>query len=155
MFRHEARDIIRNAVRASVDDAVIFVGSGCTGAIHKLIHNLHLEQPPIVIVGPFEHHSNILPWRHLARKVCRAETDSSGTVSLHSLESILQVESISAQELGCKLIVCMAAASNVTGILVDVNAFCSLTHRYGGLAFWDYATAAPYVKIDMNPIVTG
>ncbi|KAF7256889.1 hypothetical protein EG68_05595 [Paragonimus skrjabini miyazakii] len=66
-----------------------------------------------------------------------------------------KVESISAQELGCKLIVCMAAASNVTGILVDVNAFSSLTHRYGGLAFWDYATAAPYVKIDMNPIVTG
>ncbi|CAH8534924.1 unnamed protein product [Dicrocoelium dendriticum] len=47
----------------------------------------------------------------------------------------------------------MAAASNVTGILVDVNAFSSLTHRYGGLAFWDYATAAPYVEIDMNPVV--
>ncbi|THD27985.1 tRNA 2-thiocytidine biosynthesis protein TtcA [Fasciola hepatica] len=155
MFRHEARDIIRNAVRGSDEDAVIFVGSGCTGAIHKLIHNLHLEQPPIVIVGPFEHHSNILPWRHLAHKVCRASTDSSGTVSLESLESLLRVESVVAQELGCKLIVCMAAASNVTGILVDVNAFSSLTHRYGGLAFWDYATAAPYVKIDMNPVVTG
>ena len=24
-------------------------------------------------------------------------------------------------------------------------------HKYDGLAFWDYATAAPYVKIDMNP----
>ncbi|KAG5449620.1 tRNA-cytidine(32) 2-sulfurtransferase [Clonorchis sinensis] len=155
MFRHEARDIIRNAVRASEDDAVIFVGSGCTGAVHKLIHNLHLEQPPIVIVGPFEHHSNILPWRHLAFKVCRAEADQSGTVSLKSLESLLQVESVNAQEMGCKLIVCMAAASNVTGIMVDVDAFSCLTHRYGGLAFWDYATAAPYTNIDMNPVRTG
>ena len=26
-----------------------------------------------------------------------------------------------------------------------------MMHRYDGLAFWDYATAAPYVNIDMNP----
>ena len=26
-----------------------------------------------------------------------------------------------------------------------------MMHKYDGLAFWDYATAAPYVKIDMNP----
>ncbi len=24
-------------------------------------------------------------------------------------------------------------------------------HRYGGLALWDYAAAAPYVAIDANP----
>ncbi|CAL8095207.1 unnamed protein product [Calicophoron daubneyi] len=155
MYRHEAREIIRNAVRASAADAVIFVGSGCTGAIHKLIHNLNLEKPPIVIVGPFEHHSNMLPWRHLAAKVSRVATDETGTVSIESLEELLKVESVNAQELGCKLIVCMAAASNITGILVDTNKFSSLIHRYGGLSFWDYATAAPYVKIDMNPVISG
>nr|CAH8856648.1 unnamed protein product [Trichobilharzia regenti] len=48
MFRHQAREIIRNSVGASEEDAVIFVGSGCTGAIHKLIHNLHLEKPPVM-----------------------------------------------------------------------------------------------------------
>lgn len=26
-----------------------------------------------------------------------------------------------------------------------------MLHKYGALAFWDYATAAPYVTIDMNP----
>jgi selenocysteine lyase/cysteine desulfurase len=30
----------------------------------------------------------------------------------------------------------------------------ALLHKYGALAFWDYAAAAPYVKIDMNPKVT-
>jgi selenocysteine lyase/cysteine desulfurase len=29
----------------------------------------------------------------------------------------------------------------------------ALLHKYGALAFWDYAAAAPYVKIDMNPQV--
>lgn len=48
LFRHEAREIFRNALGASEDDAVIFVGSGCTGAVHKLINGLHLTEPPIV-----------------------------------------------------------------------------------------------------------
>ena len=41
------RDIVRNAVNASEHDAVIFVGSGCTGAVHKLINGLNLKQPPV------------------------------------------------------------------------------------------------------------
>ena len=48
-----------------------------------------------------------------------------------------------------------SAASNITGILVDVDAITACLHRYGALAFWDYATAAPYIKIDMNPVVLG
>ena len=44
-----------------------------------------------------------------------------------------------------------SAASNVTGILTDVKAVSRTLHRHGGLAFFDFATAAPYVKIDMNP----
>ena len=40
-YRNESREIIRGAVNASNDnDAVIFSGSGCTGAIHKLISAL-------------------------------------------------------------------------------------------------------------------
>lgn len=41
------RDIIRNAVNASESDSVIFVGSGVTGAIHKLIHALDFREPPV------------------------------------------------------------------------------------------------------------
>ena len=67
--RHEARDIIHQAANASEHDAVIFVGNGTTGAVHHLIHALDLPKPPIVYVGPHEHHSNLLPWREIAAKV--------------------------------------------------------------------------------------
>lgn len=43
-----------------------------------------------------------------------------------------------------------SAASNVTGLLTDVNAVSILMHKAGGLAFFDYATAAPYVKVRNN-----
>lgn len=41
------RDIIRKAVNASEHDAVIFTGSGCTGAVNKLIHALKFELPVV------------------------------------------------------------------------------------------------------------
>jgi len=48
-YRNEARNIIRGAVNASTElDAVIFTGSGCTGAIHKLISSLYLEKLEVV-----------------------------------------------------------------------------------------------------------
>lgn len=48
-----------------------------------------------------------------------------------------------------------SAASNVTGVLLDTNKITKLCHQYGALSFWDYASAAPYVKVDVNPIVVG
>ena len=72
-FRHEARGIIRTSVGASTQDAVILCGSGATGPIQKLVY--HVMQlcdgkgTPVVFVGPFEHHSNILPWRESGAKV--------------------------------------------------------------------------------------
>ena len=56
---------------------------------------------------------------------------------------------------GRRLIGSMSAASNVTGILSDVDSITVMLHTYGALALWDYATAGPYVRIDMNPVVSG
>ncbi|XP_013397370.1 uncharacterized protein LOC106164115 [Lingula anatina] len=42
-FRNSARDIIKKCVNASEDDVVIFVGSGTTGAVHKLLNVLGLH----------------------------------------------------------------------------------------------------------------
>ncbi|KAG8224975.1 hypothetical protein J437_LFUL003353, partial [Ladona fulva] len=167
LFRHEARDIFRNATNASEHDAVIFAGSGCTGAIHKLIQALDLRSlfqntsisgppeavlpPVIVFVGPWEHHSNLLPWRELGAKIVRIAESKEGHLDLDDLEQQLQVH----HGLGRCLIGCFSAASNVTGVVADDVATTILLHQYGALAFWDYAAAAPYVKLDMNPIIPG
>ncbi|CAH1267774.1 Hypp3789 [Branchiostoma lanceolatum] len=150
LYRHEARDIIRNAVNAGEHDAVIFVGSGCTGAIHKLIHSLHMEEPPIVFVGPFEHHSNLLPWREIGSRVMRIAETNEGLLDLEDLEAKLKAW----QSCGSQLIGAFSAASNVTGILTDTVQTSVLLHKYGAIAVWDYASAGPYVDIDMNPVVS-
>nr|CAD7605906.1 unnamed protein product [Timema genevievae] len=149
--RHEARDIFRNAVHASEHDAVIFAGHGCTGAVHKLIHALDLAEPPIVFVGPCEHHSNLLPWRERGAKIVRIAETKEGFLDLDDLEHQLQMNHNERRQ----LIGCFSAASNITGILCDDIATTLLLHQYGALAFWDYAAAAPYVKLDMNPFLPG
>src|SRR5437899_7279212 len=42
-FREDARKIIRDAVGGSDEDAVIFCGSGATGAINKLVDVMNLR----------------------------------------------------------------------------------------------------------------
>ena len=41
-------------------------------------------------------------------------------------------------------------ASNVTGLLTDVDAVTLLLHRHDALALWDYASAAPYLPVQVR-----
>ncbi|KAM7426256.1 hypothetical protein ABFA07_022429 [Porites harrisoni] len=154
-FRNEARNIIKSCVNATGEDCVVFTGSGTTSAIHKLIHALELEQrrdeKNVVFIGPFEHHSNILPWRETGIKIERINDNEEGTVDMDMLEEKLQMY----RSADYNIYVAFSAASNVTGILTDTVAVAELCHKYGALSFWDYASAAPYLKIDMNPTPNG
>ncbi len=162
-LREEARAIIARSVGAGDEHAVLFCGTGATGAIAKLVAVLGLRLPsnledrhqlarhipaderPVVFVGPFEHHSNELPWRESIADVVAIGEDADGHIDLGDLEANLQ--RFAERPL---LIGSFSAASNVTGILTDTGAVSSLLHRYGALSFWDYAAAGPYVEINMG-----
>ena len=71
---------------------MVFCGSGATGAIDKLIRVLALERGarPVVFVGPYEHHSNELPWRESVADVVPIAEDAEGRVDLDHLEDELR-----------------------------------------------------------------
>ncbi|CAM9186075.1 unnamed protein product, partial [Hapterophycus canaliculatus] len=103
---------------------------------------------PVVFIGPFEHHSNILPWRENNVDVVAIAESAEGGLDLQDLE--LQLKKYSSRRL--KIGECsFAAASNVTGAMEDTEKVTRILKRRGALSFWDYATAAPYVAINMNP----
>ena len=163
-LREEARDIIGRAVGANrLEHAVVFCGSGATHAIAKLIGVLGLKIPsvlddryhfaesipaaerPVVFIGPYEHHSNELPWRESIADVVIIDEDADGHVSLDHLERELTRHADRSTLIGS-----FSAASNVTGIITDTVAVSMLLHEHGALSLWDYAAAAPYVPIDMG-----
>ena len=161
-FRAEARELIRRAVGATDEHAVIFVGSGSTGAINRLVDVLEIRLPadlddryglrariplaerPVVFVGPYEHHSNELPWRESLADVVVIREDHDGQIDAAHLAAELERHEDRVLKIGS-----FSAASNVTGILSDVHGISALLHAHGALACWDYAAAAPYVAIDM------
>ncbi|HEX6469022.1 MAG TPA: aminotransferase class V-fold PLP-dependent enzyme [Streptosporangiaceae bacterium] len=161
-LREEARQIIHDAVGGGPDDLVIFCGSGATAAINKLIGILEIRLPagpaeryrlieripaaerPVVFVGPYEHHSNELPWRESIADVVVIGEDRDGHIDLRDLR--VQLERHAGRRL---LIGSFSAASNVTGILSDTDRIAALLHAHGALSLWDYAAAGPYVAIRM------
>ncbi|KAK0418404.1 hypothetical protein QR680_013539 [Steinernema hermaphroditum] len=148
LFLHEARDVIRNSVNASEHDAVLFCGSGSTAASNVLA-NAFVDSPQeiAVVCGIHEHHSNLLPWRRLTQNVTVIGETDSGQLNLTELEDKLKELS---KTKNLRIVGCFTAASNVTGVLADVFAVTSVLKTYNALAVWDYATAAPYVEINMN-----
>lgn len=164
-LREQSREAIRQALGADSDYQLIFSGSGATAAINKLINMLNLakppaqsipakpipaladEQRPVVFTGPYEHHSNELPWREsIATHICIPLNDQ-GQLDIVCLESELQKYQNRPMKIGS-----FSAASNVTGIKTDVQEVTELLHRYHALSFWDYAAAGPYVGIDLNTL---
>jgi selenocysteine lyase/cysteine desulfurase len=146
-LREEARRTIHRAVNGSDEDVVLFCGSGATGAIDKLIRLLELDDRdrPVVFIGPYEHHSNELPWRESIADVVTIREDPDGGVDLGHLEHVLRSHADRALKIGS-----FSAASNVTGIVTDVDAVSATLRRHGALACWDYAAAGPYLPIDMS-----
>ncbi len=162
-FRDDAREIIAEAVGADDRDVVIFCGSGATAAINKIIAVLNLAVPadldaryqftdsipeserPVVFIGPYEHHSNELPWRESIADVVVIDEDENGRVDQRQLEVELQKYKGRPLKIGS-----FSAASNVTGVGSNTRDIAALLHRHGALSFWDFAAAGPYVEIEMN-----
>ena len=50
LYRHEARDIVRSTTGAGEHDAVLFVGSGCTGAVQTLVSALAIKDEEVKVL---------------------------------------------------------------------------------------------------------
>jgi selenocysteine lyase/cysteine desulfurase len=174
-FVSEARQIIAEVCNAKItgkasQDVVLFAGNGTTGAVRLLIDCLGLNhfsdantdttgntkrgRKPLIVLGPFEHHSNLLPWRELGGNTFVVETArltrDGSTVDMKDLERILIEHRKNNPD--CPFMIgSFSAASNVTGVIVDDIAITKLLHKYGALSFWDYATGASYLSVNMNP----
>ncbi|GMI09175.1 hypothetical protein TrLO_g12376 [Triparma laevis f. longispina] len=139
-FVEEARLIIRNALRLSKDDRVLFCGSGTTAAVNQLVSMLGPALADAVIfVGPYEHHSNLIPWRESGAKIVTIpENKITAGPDLQVLEHHLKSTPTSTLKIGA-----FNATSNVTGAFTSTAPLTSLLHSHSALSFFDYAAASP------------
>ena len=150
-MRREARALIGEFCGATDKHAVIFTGSGATAGLNRLVKLFGVSEAVAagknvrIIIGPYEHHSNILPWRESGAEVVEIAESPGGGPDLLLLKDALGSGSP-------ELTICtLCAASNVTGICSDVAAITRLVKAAKAKMVWDYAGAAPYVPISMAP----
>ena len=174
---HQAEASIKRAVNAGPAHRIISVGAGTTAAVHQLQQILGIYVPPagkdffrsilaerfspaelsaftewingkrpVVFVGPFEHHSNEVSWRECFAEVVEVELTRRGFLDLDDLAKKLEQP----QFAGRRKIGAFSAASNVTGVKTPVHDVARILHQHDALAFFDFAAAAPYERIDCN-----
>ncbi|MBY5334626.1 aminotransferase class V-fold PLP-dependent enzyme [Rhizobium leguminosarum] len=150
-LRREARSVIGELCGADRQHAVIFAGSGATAGLNRLVNLLGVTdaiaagKSARVVLGPYEHHSNILPWRESGAEVIEIAEGNDGGPDPVMLQRALE-------NAPADLTICsFSAASNVTGILTDVASLTKVAKATGAKVVWDYAGAGPYVPIAMTP----
>ncbi len=150
-FRRAARETVAACCGATDDHAVIFTGSGATAGLNRLVNLLGVTASmaagvrPRIVIGPYEHHSNILPWRESGAEIVELREAASGGPDLDDLDAAI------AGANGRLVICALSAASNVTGIVSDVVGLTKRVKVAGAKLVWDYAGAGPYLPIAMEP----
>lgn len=155
-----AREDIKACLGLKEDFALISTGFGCSSAIQRFgeilglfcspcvkeryFKNFDKSKAPLVLVGPYEHHSNELCFREGLCECARVPLSKSGDVDFSFLSKVLE------QNRGREIIASFSACSNVTGVRTDYKRLSDLVRAYGGLLGLDVASLIAHENIDSS-----
>ena len=156
-YYEEARKNLAKSFDLNDEFAILPCGCGTTAAIKKFQELLGIYIPPatvkrfgitvakkklpLIIVGPYEHHSNEVSYREALCEVKRIRLTNDGLVDLVQLKEVLQ------ENMHREIIGCFCIASNVSGIITPYEEISKLIKRYGGKVLFDAAASSPYMNI--------
>ena len=99
---------------------------------------------PLVIVSPYEHHSNEVSLREGLCEVVRIPLSKSGEINFGRLDQLLKINSKR------EIIGSFSAASNVTGIISDYKKIYVMMKRYGATVAFDAASFSSHDNLDAD-----
>ena len=156
-----ARESLKKLLGLDERFYLIACGQGATAAIKKFQEilgiylppatrsaigeaNLRAAQLPLVLVSPYEHHSNELSFREGLCDYLRVPLSESGEIDLLALERILKLNA------GRRIIGSFSAASNVTGVISDYKKISELIRAAGGIVAFDCAALSSHANLDCD-----
>ncbi|MFW2586628.1 aminotransferase class V-fold PLP-dependent enzyme [Aliarcobacter butzleri] len=156
-YYERARINLAHNLELSDDFAILPSGCGSTAAIKHFQELLGLYIPPatkkrfnfeideknapLVIVGPYEHHSNEVSFREALCETQRVNLDKDGLVDLNHLKEILE------KNKSREIIASFCIASNVTGIITPYEEISKILRAYNAIICFDAAASSPYMNI--------
>ncbi len=149
-LREAARAEISDALGLGSDASVIFCGAGATAGLQRLVALLQISarvrdgETVTVLVGPYEHHSNLLPWRESGARVIEVAERPGGGIDTEDLQHKLSMHRHGFT------VVALSAASNVTGVICQSATLTRMVKQHGAVMVWDYAGGAPYLDMTLG-----
>ena len=157
----KARQSLKDLLGLDERFYLISAGCGATGAIKKFEEIMGLYLPPmsanrlgeeslkganlpLVIVSPYEHHSNEISLREGLCEVVRIPLSKSGEINFGRLDQLLKINSKR------EIIGSFSAASNVTGIISDYKKIYVMMKRYGATVAFDAASFSSHDNLDAD-----
>lgn len=157
----KARQSLKDALGLDERFYLISAGCGATGAIKKFQEIMGLYLPPmsanrlgeeaikganlpLVVVSPYEHHSNEVSLREGLCEVVRIPLSKSGEINFGRLDQLLKINSKR------EIIGSFSAASNVTGIISDYKKIYVMMKRYGATVAFDAASFSSHDNLDAD-----
>lgn len=157
----KARQRLKDALGLDERFYLISAGCGATGAIKKFEEIMGLYLPPmsanrlgeeslkganlpLVIISPYEHHSNEVSLREGLCEVVRIPLSKSGEINFGRLDQLLKINSKR------EIIGSFSAASNVTGIISDYKKIYVMMKRYGATVAFDAASFSSHDNLDAD-----
>ena len=144
-----ARDAMADFLNAAETDEIIFGQNMTTITLHLSRSIGRLMRPgDEIVLSQMDHDANVWPWVLLARDLeleirWLPFDKESFEFDLDVLDDIITDRT---------RLVCVGAASNLTGTLNDVKEICTRARAAGALTFIDGVQSAPHVPVDVQDI---
>ena len=142
-----SREKARAFINAKSTKEVLFT-RGTTTGLNWVTHFADevLEEDDEVIISIMEHHSNVVPWQEVCRKI------GAHLVYVYLKDGALDMTDLRSKLSSKTKFVSIAHVSNVLGCVNPVKEIAELAHEVGAYLVVDGAQSAPHMTIDVQEL---
>ena len=145
----KSREIVARFISAKKPEEIIFVRN-TTEALNLVAFSYALDNLTSgdeMLLGVWEHHSNLIPWQQVCSK-----TGAKLVYTYPTKDGLLDLDDYKAKLNKKTKLVAMAQASNVLGTIFPVAEIVAEAHKFGAITVIDGAQSAPHIPVNVNSI---
>lgn len=148
---NDAHEVTAKYINAK-EQEVFFVKNATEGInwVAQTLDQQLLKKGDVIVLSDMEHHSNILPWKSIAKRngylIEYLKIDKDKKINVNDLEDLYN-------KYGKRIkVVSLVHMSNVLGSVNDINAITKIAHKYETLVVVDGTQSVAHMKIDVKDL---
>ena len=143
---NSARHAVAKLINSELDENIVFTKNS-TESLNLVAYSYGMDNVKAgdnVVVSIMEHHSNLVPWQRLCKKV-------GAELRYLYIDDTLNIPSSELGKIDDRTkVVCITAGSNVFGTIVDVKRIVKVAHSFGAKVVCDATQYIAHLPFDVN-----